>query len=94
MNRKHGWLVVLVAVALLVAACGPAMSTPTPGAAATSATTATVGTTATAVSSQPTQSTQPTRPAVSVASLVDPGDWHVLGSADAPVTLIEYTDFQ
>jgi protein-disulfide isomerase len=88
MKRKHGWLVALVAAALLVAACGPAMSTPTPGATATSAATAT------AVSSQPTQSTQPTQPAVSVASLVDPSDWHVLGSADAPVTLIEFTDFQ
>jgi protein-disulfide isomerase len=88
MNRKRGWLVVLVAMALLATACGPAMSTPTPGAAATSAATAT------AVSSQPTQSTQPTQPAVSVASLVDPSDWHVLGSAAAPVTLIEYTDFQ
>jgi protein-disulfide isomerase len=91
MNRKHGSLVALVAVALLVAACGPGMATPTPG-----ATEASVSTAA-AVPTQPIQPTQPTQPTQLVVSAdlpVDPSDWHVLGSADAPVTLIEYSDFQ
>jgi protein-disulfide isomerase len=88
MNRKHGLLVALVAVALLVAACGPGMATPTPG-----ATEASVSTAA-AVPTQPAQPIQPTQLVVSADLPVDPGDWHVLGSADAPVTLIEYSDFQ
>jgi protein-disulfide isomerase len=85
MKRTHGWLVVLVAAALLAAACGPEMATPTPGATEASVSTA---------PAVPTQSTQPTQPAVSAGLPVDPADWHVLGSADAPVTIIEYSDFQ
>ena len=30
----------------------------------------------------------------SVERLVDEDDWHVLGSANAPVTIVEYSDFQ
>jgi protein-disulfide isomerase len=85
MKRTYGWLVVLVAAALLVAACGPEMATPTPGATEASVSTA---------PAVPTQPVQLTQPASSTGLPVDPGDWHVLGSADAPVTVIEYSDFQ
>jgi len=97
MNRKHGWLVALVAVALLVAACGAGMATPTPGdkeaGGSATATVPTGNATATVPAGNATAAV-PTQPSVSVGLLVDPNDWHVLGSADAPVTLVEYSDFQ
>jgi protein-disulfide isomerase len=94
MGRKHGWLIVLVSLALLVAACGPQMATPTPNQdvaeASPTAAMAPVKKTATAV-----QEDEPTTEPVSSADLpVDEDDWHVLGSPDAPVTIIEYSDFQ
>jgi protein-disulfide isomerase len=93
MTQKHGWLVVLVLVALLVAACGPQMATPTPSeevAASDSPTDAPVGKTPTATEEQ-----EPTQEPQAPADLpVNPDDWHVLGSPDAPVTIIEYSDFQ
>lgn len=92
MNRKHVWLIALLLAALLVAACGPEMATPTPGGKATSqsptsvavgkATTAGAGTTPTI------------RPTSSADLPVDADDWRTLGSSDAAVTLIEYSDFQ
>jgi protein-disulfide isomerase len=95
MRLKYGWLIVLVAIALLVAACGPQAEFPTLGEQATAeqATAADTGNNPTAaVEEQPTEkpaegSTVPELP-------VDEGDWHVLGSADAPVTIVEYADFQ
>jgi hypothetical protein len=42
-----------------------------------------------------TQGVQATATPVAPGELpVDPNDWRTLGSADAKVTLIEYSDFQ
>jgi len=88
MRLKRTWLAALVALALVVAACGPDMSTPTPSGQATASTQA------------PTQAATPPgkTPAVTqppaTSPAVDPNDWRTLGSADAKVTLIEYSDFQ
>jgi len=76
MKRKYSWLLVLLVVTMLVAACGPDMATPTP-----------------AAKPEEEVETQPTAPAGGELP-VDADDWHVLGSPDAPVTIIEYSDFQ
>jgi protein-disulfide isomerase len=93
MNFKHVWLVALVAVALVVSACGPQMATPTPveeAAAGESPTRAEAAQAPTA-----TQVEDQAQEPPSAAELpVDPDDWHVLGSPDAPVTIVEYADFQ
>lgn len=88
MKRKHSWLFALVVAALLVAACGPTMSTPTPS----GGNEPVAGATTAPTEAAPTQVDKPT--AKPVAPSVDPNDWHVLGSPDAPVTMIEYSDFQ
>ena len=90
--RRFAWLVLLVVLALVLAACGPEMATPTPGGelegASQSPTAAPSGETAGAESgstvSAPTSADLP----------VDADDWHVLGSPDAAVTIVEYSDFQ
>ena len=85
MTRKLNWLLALLVVIMLVAACGPDLVTPTPGAKPEE------------VDTQPTASAEesPEAPGVTAGDLpVDEDDWHVLGSADAPVTMIEYSDFQ
>ena len=93
MRLRHGWLIALVIVARLATACGPGTVTPTPSAQATATSSPT--TAPAAATSAATQETEPTPEPVSPAELpVDEGDWHVLGSADAAVTLIEYSDFQ
>jgi protein-disulfide isomerase len=93
MNQKPAWLMVLVVATLLVAACGPEMVTPTPAdeaAAAEAPTTAPVGETTTEA-----QEEAPTEEPASAAELpVDADDWRVLGAPDAPVTIVEYSDFQ
>jgi hypothetical protein len=100
MGKKYGWLVVLISLALLVAACGPEMATPTPSdsiaEASPTAAMAPVKKTATpAPEGQPVQENAPTKEPISSGDLpVDADDWHVLGSPDAPVTVIEYSDFQ
>lgn len=86
MQKKMSWLIVLVTLALLLVACGPEMVTPTPGADSTTKT-----------SPPPTESAgensgSPQPPSGEVP--VDADDWHVLGSPDAPVTMVEYSDFQ
>jgi protein-disulfide isomerase len=86
MQKKTSWLIVLVVLVLLIAACGPEMITPTPGTDS-----------ATNTSPPPTESTgedsgNQTSSAGQV--MVDASDWHVLGSPDAPVTMVEYSDFQ
>ncbi|MGD2207278.1 MAG: hypothetical protein PVH17_10900 [Anaerolineae bacterium] len=91
MSRKHGWLISLVVVTLLVAACGPTMVTPTTKVdGGDSPTAAPAGNTPAA-----TQVEEPTsKPASSPELPVDADDWHVLGSPDAPVTIYEYSEFQ
>ena len=95
MSRKHGWLLVLMVVALLVAACGPEMATPTARVASdaeSSPTTAPAGETA---EPEPSASEAEEVESPTPAELpVDADDWHVLGSPDAPITIIEYSDFQ
>ncbi len=94
MKRKQGWFVALVLVALVLASCGP--STPTakpPTSVAKTPTTPQVQPTQGQATAQPTP--QPTPIPVDWNSLtVDSSDWHVYGNANAPVTLVEYFDFQ
>ncbi len=101
MQRKYGWLVVLAMVALLMAACGPTIVTPTPkeNVAAGDSPTADPGvqlpqaTPDSNVTGAP--SNEPTQEPISPGDLpVAEDDWHVLGSPDAPVTMVEYSDFQ
>jgi protein-disulfide isomerase len=93
MRRKHGLFIVIVIAAMLMAACGPEMATPTPAdkvaAEPSSPTEAPVDEAAT---TSPTSASQ--EPAETRELPVDADDWHVLGSPDAPVTIIEYSDFQ
>ena len=93
MRRRHGLFIVIVIVTLVVAACGPEMATPTPvdraAAEPSSGEEAPVGETP---SSRPASASE--EPAGSGELQVDADDWHVLGSPDAPVTIIEYSDFQ
>jgi protein-disulfide isomerase len=85
MRRVYGWLVVLVIVALFAAACGPKMATPTPVGAEVAE--------APAAEANVEDESEP-QPSPPEDLPVDEGDWHVLGSPDAPVTVIEYSDFQ
>ena len=89
MSIKRGWLFVLVAVALLVAACGPEMATPTPRV---------VGDTGSSPTASPASRTAEPEPSASEPEDVKPpasaGDWNVRGSSDAQITIIEYSDFQ
>jgi protein-disulfide isomerase len=91
MRKQHGWLFVLMVVALMVAACGPEMATPTPSETKAVVSPPTARSTE-AVVGPPTAA--PTVGPLSYADLIDAEDWHVLGSPDAPVTMVEYTDFQ
>jgi hypothetical protein len=93
MKKRQGWLLTLAVTVLLLAACGPQMATPTPQgeAAAPSGETPTEA----AVAATPTTAEEPTGAPTAAAELpADPNDWHVLGSADAAATIIEYSDFQ
>jgi protein-disulfide isomerase len=98
MSIKHGFFIVLVIVTLLVAACGPEMATPTPAdevtADSSSPPKASAGETPVgeAPESRPTSAGEEPEPAGELP--VDADDWHVLGSPEAPVTIIEYSDFQ
>ena len=104
MGKRFGWLIVLLVAALLVAACGPEMATPTPSTESAdtspSATTADADPGATAADTGPSATveeageTSESQPAASAELPVDADDWHVLGSPDAPVTIVDYSDFQ
>jgi protein-disulfide isomerase len=95
MGKRFGWLVVLLVAALLVAACGPEMATPTPSTESAdtspSAPVAEASSPATAEEAGETPESQSAAPA---ELPVDAEDWHVLGSPDAPVTIVDYSDFQ
>jgi protein-disulfide isomerase len=101
MRLKYGWLIMLVVVALLAAACGPqeGVQTLSDQATAEQSSDAVADNSAAAAGADPTEET--TKEAASSegesssAELpVDEGDWHVLGSPDAPITMVEYSDFQ
>jgi protein-disulfide isomerase len=98
MTVKSGWfiLVALLVVMLLATACGPQADAPTLADQATAERSE-----ATEASGNPTEEvapsgaeTSPTESGVSAELPVDEGDWHVLGSPDAPITMVEYSDFQ
>lgn len=95
MGKRFWWLIMLLVAALLVAACGAEMATPTPSTkaadASPSATTADASPSATAEEAGETAEAEP--PAAAELP-VDSDDWHVLGSPDAPVKIVEYSDFQ
>ncbi len=97
MKRRQGWLSALALAALLLAACGPQLATPTPKAAGTTPTVPVAQTPGaqTAVPTQIAATQVPTAVPVNPADLpVDPNDYHTIGQATAPVEFIEYSDFQ
>ena len=103
---RHSWLIVLLITALLVAACGPEVAPPTasdeaetvdrPTAAPTNAPVAESPTnTPTTESPTKAQGAEPTAtPNLPTETAIDPDDWRALGAPDAPVTIVEYVDFQ
>jgi hypothetical protein len=84
MYRRHVWLLVLAVAALLVAACGPEMITPS------APTDAAVVVESTEIQNE--AAAEEPEPPAHVQGEED--DWRVLGSAGAPVTIVEYSDFQ
>jgi protein-disulfide isomerase len=94
MGKKYSWLIAFVILALLVAACGPTMATPTPGEETPSGNTSS-GTASVEKTPAASQEPAPTEAPTSGGDLpVDENDWHVLGSPDAPVTMVDYSDYQ
>jgi protein-disulfide isomerase len=95
MSRKHGWLLVLLVVALLIAACGPEMATPTARVASDTESSPTAAPAGETAEPEPSASeTEDVKPPASGELPVAADDWRVLGSPDAPITIIEYSDFQ
>ena len=94
--KKQIWLIVALVAALLLAACGPAATgtTPPEAPAATDTRTAQASPAATATQPEKTSPTESPPAAGAGETPVQADDWHVLGSPDAPVTMIEYSDFQ
>ena len=94
MVKRSSWLIALLVVAFLSAACGSEMAPPTPSAESAytspSATVADASPPATAEDAGET----PESPAARAELPVDSDDWHVLGSPEAAVTIVEYSDFQ
>jgi hypothetical protein len=88
MTNRHGWFLVVAIVALLVGACAPQeLATPTTvDEEAPQATTVPTGET-----SSPTSS--PASPSSDEYPVAE-DDWHVLGAPDAPVTMVDFSDFQ
>jgi hypothetical protein len=95
MGKRHSWLIALVILAFLVAACGPTMATPTPGEDTSSGDSSSSGTASVENTPTVSQEPAPTEPSASGGDLpVDEDDWHVLGSPDALVTIVDYSDYQ
>ena len=102
MRLRYGWLTAVLIAVLLVAACSPKQASPTrtrqvadedaPVATATEI----PATEAAKPSATPAveQEEPASEPEESSQRLGSEDDWHVLGSPDAPVTIIEYSDFQ
>lgn len=91
MRSRYIWFVVLVIAALLVAACGPEMATPLPREEAAP----------TPSSPSATEAPSATEESLSEGAgsgagseVIDPDDWRAQGAVDAPVTIVEYSDFQ
>lgn len=83
MKKRYGWLLMFSVAAMLVAACGPGEPTTAPSEETRDSAT------------QAPQEVLTKEPSASPEiPLVAEGDWRVLGSADAAVTIVEYTDFQ
>ena len=89
MSWRHSSLVVLVLVALLVGACG-SLPTDSPTAAETGAPT----TSPTAADTPVPATSAPEGPAAEPGDVADPDNYRAMGQPDAPVTIIEYSDFQ
>ncbi len=95
MSKTYGWLLLLVVMAMLVAACGPQMATSTTGSQGNTNSSPTTAPAAQATEPDPASSeTESAKPSASGEWPVDADDWRVLGSPDAPVTIFEYSDFQ
>ena len=103
MNRKHGWLILLVVVVMLVVACGPEMATSTPITEPEDEGAPTEVAAAETPREEPQEAEveEPTQePEAGSGEAPEEGqvqvsdDWRVLGSPDAKVTIVEYSDFQ
>jgi protein-disulfide isomerase len=96
MRSKHGWLIAVAIVALMVAACGPQEGGETLSDQATAEQSEVAASDMPPTQAAVVEATEETSesPAASAEMPVDAEDWHALGSPDAPVTIIEYSDFQ
>lgn len=96
MTQRSSILIALTVLALLVAACGSTMVTPTVGApegAEAGPTTVAATEQTPEVGPAPSGESQPTAEE-NVDLPVAAEDYHVLGSPDAEVMMFEYSDFQ
>jgi len=89
MSWRHSSLVVLALVVLLVGACG-SLPTDSAPAAQTGGPTEAV----TDVDTPAPATSAPDATAAEPGEMADPDDYHFLGAPDAPVTIVEYSDFQ
>jgi hypothetical protein len=94
MKKRYAWLVSLLVIAVLVAACGPQMATPTPEDVAVVGDGPTEEAPTAAAQEDTPTATATEAQSEELGSLVQSDDWHILGSADAPVTIVDFSDFQ